>query len=542
MSQPHGAADDAVAVSALWGSLRLAVLDTETCNAGDGDHIIDIAVITCRRHREVGRWERKLNPGVPIDAKTQETHGITDEEVAGADPFAAVEPELTRVLTPTDGEHLVLVAHNAAFDVSRLRLEYERAGRQLPDLPVLDTRALAKHLHLPAGDLASLLAALNIVNVKAHSAAGDATATAQAVMSMLVLAAQAGEQDFDALLAQVMRSRRGRTSTIATAGRSRRRTKTEHDQPNIDLPSGHVRGHAELLPDAPTTDEFAAWAGQVKECATLRCPYLRDRVEVVPLPAEKVLALLGPVLDDALKRADPAAVATLLGALDRNLSALSGRAAALRWDKRWGARLAAAGACAADDGCPACRADEPCPLDTWHHPLAEAALGRLDGTSQKASSFLLTKGAISGKGVFTTWHTTGHALLADYAAWLVHEHWRTTGQHKRAEALARYAWKADGRDPRLAAVHARNVGASGGVKQLQQGLDICGEALLSRAGSTDDGWRDLLATQGRLAGQLARRSFTPSGNVDHNGNPIAVRRHHPDAAERIRRGRFQLDR
>lgn len=144
MSHPNGAADAGVAMSALWESLRLAVIDTETCNAGDGDHVIDIAVITCRRHIEVGKWERKLNPGVPIDAKTQEKHGITDEEVAGADAFAAAEPELTRVLAPTDGEQLVLVAHNTTFDVSRLRLEYERVGRQLPDLPVLDTRALAK--------------------------------------------------------------------------------------------------------------------------------------------------------------------------------------------------------------------------------------------------------------------------------------------------------------------------------------------------------------------------------------------------------------
>lgn len=538
MSHPHGGADAGVALSALWGSLRLAVLDTETCNAGDGDHIIDIAVITCRRHVEVGRWERKLNPGVPIDARTQETHGITDEEVVGADPFAAVEAELTRVLAPNDGEQLVLVAHNTTFDVSRLRLEYERAGRQLPDLPVLDTRALAKHLHLPAGSLASLLAPLNIVNAKPHSAAGDATATARAVMAMLVLAAQAGEQDFDALLAQAMRGRRTRTSTIAAAGRSRYRATPEQDQPGIDLPAEHVLGHAELLPDAPTNDELAVWAGQVQECAALRCPYLRDRVDVAPLSSAEVLALLSPALDRALSRPDPAAVATLLGALETNLGALPGRPAALRWHKQWGARLAGAGACAADDGCPSCRAGQPCPLDTWHHQLATAALGPIDGTRQSAASFLNTKGADSGKGVFTTWRAKGHARLADYAAWLVHEHWRTIDQHANAEAVARYAWQAGGRDPRLAAVHARNVAAAGGVKQLQRGLDVCGEALLSRAGSTDDGWRDLLATRGRLSGKLARRSFRPSGQVDEDGNPIAVRRHHPETPERTRRPRF----
>ena len=48
-----------------------------------------------------------------------------------------------------------------------------------------------------------------------------------------------------------------------------------------------------------------------------------------------------------------------------------------------------------------------------------------------------------------------------------------------------------------------------------------GEALLSRADSTDDGPRDVLTTCGRLSGKLARRSFRPSGQVAEVGNPIS---------------------
>ena len=541
-SHGHGTTGAGVASTALWGSVRLAVLDIETCNATDGDHIIDIAVVSCRRGIVTGRWDRKLNPGVPIDAETQKTHGLTDEEVAGSQTFAQVEPELTRLLTARDGEQLVLVAHNAPFDVSRLKLEYERAGQAMPDLAVLDTMALAKHVRLRTGDLASLVGALNIVNSKPHSALGDATATAAAVMAMLVTAA-ARTQDFDELLAQVMGRRKSRTSAIQVAGRKLRRPRPDDiAEPDIDLPAAHILGHAELLPKQPTADDLATWTARVSECGQLRCPYLEDRVDVAPLPPAEVLALLEPVLDIALRGGRPAVVATLLGAVLPVIGGLGNRPAALAWHKKWGPRLNIAGACSGDEACPACRTGQPCPLDTWHHGLAALALGSMTKHTHSQTSFLRTNGVNAGTGVFTTWQAKGHRQLADYAAWLVHEYWQSADQATRAVLLARYAWLAGGRDPRLCAAHARNTAAPGGAPHLQSGIDICEKALLSRAGSTDDGWRDLQATRGRLAGQLARRTLKPSGQVDTAGNPIPVRRHHPVTPERSRRIRFGLDR
>jgi hypothetical protein len=86
----------------------------------------------------------------------------------------------------------------------------------------------------------------------------------------------------------------------------------------------------------------------------------------------------------------------------------------------------------------------------------------------------------------------------------------------------------------------RTPATAGGVEQLQRGLEVCGEALLTQACSTDDGWRDLRSTQGRIAGQLTRRSFKPSGDIDENGNPVPVRRHQPQTPQRTRAGRFSL--
>ena len=536
----HGGTDPQVALTALWGALRLAVLDVETCNGADGDHIIDLALLTYRKRTEVGSLTGRFNPGVPVDPASQAVHGLTDADLASEKPFADAVPALASALTPTDGERLVLVAHNAPFDVSRLQLEFAREGAALPDIPVLDTVALAKHCGLRAGSLADLLDALGLVNTAPHTARGDADATARAALALLRMAAAAGAHDVDDLLTRAMAGRKSRTGAIKAAGKSRRRDRGTDAAPAVDLPDAHVTGHAELLPPDPAAHDLAGWLAQVTACAQLRCPYLEDRVHEAPLPPDELLTALEPALDAALTRNDPPAVATVLGALLPLLAQLPNRPAALRWHRRWAARLDAAGGCPADDRCPACRDRAPCPLDTWHQPLAAAALGPLRD-AQSARSFLHTTGVESGRGVFSTWREKKLTRLADYAAWLVHQHWVTNGQPNRAELVARHAWKAGGRDPRLVAAYARRVAAPGSVERLTQARDICDETFLERRGSTDDGWAELRAARNRIAGQLARRRPKTTGAVDANGKAIPVRRHHPDQPERTRRARFALD-
>jgi hypothetical protein len=69
-----------------------------------------------------------------------------------------------------------------------------------------------------------------------------------------------------------MHGRRTRTHAIPAAGIGRRRPKPRDDPPVVELPAEHVIGHAELLPDAPTTAEVAGWLDQVEECVRLRWP------------------------------------------------------------------------------------------------------------------------------------------------------------------------------------------------------------------------------------------------------------------------------
>jgi hypothetical protein len=117
--------------------------------------------------------------------------------------------------------------------------------------------------------------------------------------------------------------------------------------------------------------------------------------------------------------------------------------------------------------------------------------------------------------------------LLDHAAWLVHKHWLENDQAATAELVAYYAWQAGGRDPRLTAWHAQRLAARAGLKHLQVALAVCDEALLRAGGSTDEGWDALRATRARIAGQHLRPQPKPSGEVDDDGNPVPVRRHHP---------------
>jgi hypothetical protein len=84
------------------------------------------------------------------------------------------------------------------------------------------------------------------------------------------------------------------------------------------------------------------------------------------------------------------------------------------------------------------------------------------------------------------------------------------------------------------------VAAPGDESALQRSIDLCYEALLSRGGSTDEGWVALRAKRSQLAGRLARIRAT--AGIDEDGNTIFIRRHHPDDPRRSpRRRRFALD-
>lgn len=155
-------------------------------------------------------------------------------------------------------------------------------------------------------------------------------------------------------------------------------------------------------------------------------------------------------------------------------------------------------------------------------------------------SFLHLDGKGTGRGVFTTWRKDGRPLLADATAWIVHERHRTGGQAVAAQSFAQLAWKASLREPRLVAAYATLFAAPGDEAALRRAADACAEAFLSRDGSTFDGWTELGVEQAQLLGRRERRRAGSAVKLDDDGNPVPVRRHHPETPRRTRPRRFAL--
>ena len=121
--------------------LKFACLDTETTGLSPaaGGKICEIAVSVSQNKNVLEEFTTLVNPGIPISPDVVAIHGITNEMVKEAPRFEQILP---RLLGMFDG--CVLVAHNADFDLSFLRAEFEACGMNLPLYPVVDTLKLAR--------------------------------------------------------------------------------------------------------------------------------------------------------------------------------------------------------------------------------------------------------------------------------------------------------------------------------------------------------------------------------------------------------------
>lgn len=169
-----------------WTEHRYAVIDVE----GNGQHppdLVELGVVPI----EAGNIGKPVTwlcrPERPIAPIARRIHGIRNEMVAAAPPFAEVEPDVRAHL---DGA--VLVAHNAGVDMSVLR-------RKMPGFApagVLDTLKLSRRL-LPgqaSHRLGALLEALQLDRglpdgLHAHRAGYDVLVTARL---FVYLASEAG--------------------------------------------------------------------------------------------------------------------------------------------------------------------------------------------------------------------------------------------------------------------------------------------------------------------------------------------------------------
>lgn len=178
-----------------------AIVDIETTGGYAANHrITEIAIYLHDGLQITDTFHTLVNPGRNIPYYITGLTGITSEMVAAAPAFSSVAPELFKWL---DGK--VFVAHNAHFDYSFLKKEFEQSGYNWNAKKLCTVRLCRKIIPgLRSYSLGSLAASLGIEIQNRHRAGGDASATVKIFDQLL-------QRDRDGYILKTLRRNSGET-------------------------------------------------------------------------------------------------------------------------------------------------------------------------------------------------------------------------------------------------------------------------------------------------------------------------------------------
>lgn len=164
------------------GEIPLVFLDTETTGASAdfGHRVIEIGLVRVEKGQVVGEYQQLIDPQRRISAGVTALTGISQAMVEGQPRFADQMPRMLELM-----EGAILLGHNVRFDLSFLRKEFRRGGREITDVfgadaHVMDTVRIARRRFGRGGNALQLLARrLGVVPSVAHRALADAQTTHQ---------------------------------------------------------------------------------------------------------------------------------------------------------------------------------------------------------------------------------------------------------------------------------------------------------------------------------------------------------------------------
>jgi len=178
-----------------------AIVDIETTGGYAENHrITEIAIYHHDGVRITEAFHSLINPGRDIPFYITGLTGITTEMVLDAPSFEEISDE---VFSHLDGR--VFVAHNAHFDYSFLKREFELAGTPWQTKKLCTVRLSRKIIPgLRSYSLGSLSESLGIQILNRHRAGGDAGATAKIFDQLL-------QRDRDGWIAKALKKNSGET-------------------------------------------------------------------------------------------------------------------------------------------------------------------------------------------------------------------------------------------------------------------------------------------------------------------------------------------
>ena len=158
---------------------RVVVFDTETTGCSAYDEICQIAAAEYEHGALSRTFARYICPTCEMNPFAEMVHGLSLDFLHehGLEPEEAMRQFFEFV-----GDDVLLVAHNATFDMRMVRQECRKFGLAFApqDVETCDTLALSRRLRpdLPSHKLSYLIGALDIDGVNSHDALDDALACA----------------------------------------------------------------------------------------------------------------------------------------------------------------------------------------------------------------------------------------------------------------------------------------------------------------------------------------------------------------------------
>lgn len=173
-------------------ALDAAAVDTETTGLDSRNaRILQIGAIRLRGQQILAgeKFNRLVNPGIPIPARSTVIHGIEDGDVLTAAGFAEVYNGFRSFIGSA-----VVIGHNIDFDYGVMAQECARAGLVWSAPLALDVRILARLAapQLASHSLDALSDWLGLKNSRRHDALADAIAAAEIFIMLLPRLRDAG--------------------------------------------------------------------------------------------------------------------------------------------------------------------------------------------------------------------------------------------------------------------------------------------------------------------------------------------------------------
>ncbi len=116
-------------------------LETTGLDPKDGNSIIEIGAVRVKNNEIIDRFDELIDPGVKLSDEIIRITNITDEMLVGKPK----EEEIVKKFITWVGED-ILVAHNARFDLSFMKLAYLKYSLGAFNFNVIDTLGISRYL------------------------------------------------------------------------------------------------------------------------------------------------------------------------------------------------------------------------------------------------------------------------------------------------------------------------------------------------------------------------------------------------------------